>query len=121
MSEIQVWEHIIEWGLKQNSGLPSDPTNYSEDDLNSLKNTLRECIPFVKFHNLSSKEFLEKVLPYKKILPKELYKNLLKEFLKNDYRPRITDSEKINSRNVSLDMNSKNIVLEKIDSKIISS
>jgi len=27
MSEIQVWEHVLEWGFTQNSGLPSDPTS----------------------------------------------------------------------------------------------
>ncbi|RGB40395.1 hypothetical protein C1646_811390 [Rhizophagus diaphanus] len=33
------------------------------------------------FYNLTSKEFYDKVLPYKKILPKELYKDLLATFL----------------------------------------
>ncbi len=57
MSEIQVWEHIIKWGLAQNPEIPSDPTSFSKDDFNNLKNTLQQCIPFVKFHNLSSREF----------------------------------------------------------------
>src|SRR5215204_3976442 len=49
--------------------------------VNILKNTLQQCIPFIKFYNLTSKEFMEKVLPYEEILPKELYKDLLKTFL----------------------------------------
>ncbi|GES76324.1 carbohydrate-binding module family 13 protein [Rhizophagus clarus] len=75
MGEIQIWEHMIKWGLAQNPELPSDPTKFSKD----------------------SKEFLKKVLPYKKILPKELYKDLLDYFLDNDSKksvPRIVEGDK---------------------------
>ncbi|GES83701.1 BTB/POZ protein [Rhizophagus clarus] len=75
MNEIQVWEHVIKWGLAQNPELSSDPRNYSKEDFNVLKNTLQQCIPFIRFHNLTSKEFSDNIIPYKKILPKELYKN----------------------------------------------
>jgi hypothetical protein len=81
MSEFQIWEHILKWGLAQNPELPSDFTNYSKDDFNTLKNTLQQFIPFIRFYRFTSKEFIDKVLPCKRILPKELYKNLLKTFL----------------------------------------
>src|SRR5436190_9328621 len=81
MSEIQVWEHVLKWGLAQNPELPSDFTNFSKEDFNALKKTLQQCVPLIKFHNLTSKEFKDGVLPYKKILPKELYKELLDTFL----------------------------------------
>src|SRR6266496_2670475 len=87
MSEVQIWEHIIKWGLAQNPELPSDPTRFSKDDFNTLKNTLQRCIPFIKFHNLTSREFSKMVIPYKKILPKKLYKDLLDDFLDNDSKP----------------------------------
>jgi hypothetical protein len=81
MNEIQIWENVLKWGLAQNPELPSDVNNYSNDDFNILKNTLQKCIPFIKFYNLTSKEFMDKVLPYEQILPKELYKDLMKAFL----------------------------------------
>src|SRR6266498_1343488 len=81
MSEIQIWEHVLKWGLAQNPELPSDVTNYLKDDFKTLKNTLQQCIPFIRFYNLTSKEFVDKVLPYEKIFPKDLYKDLLKTFL----------------------------------------
>jgi hypothetical protein len=87
MNEIQVWEHVLKWGIAQNPELSSDPTSYSKEDFNSLKYTLQQCIPFIKLRNLTSKEFSDKVLPYKKIFPKEFYKILLKEFLNNDSKP----------------------------------
>jgi hypothetical protein len=98
MDEVQIWEHVLKWGLAQNPGLSSDHSTYSKDDFNSLKNTLQHCIPFIRFYNLTSKEFSDKVLPHKKVLPKELYKDLLSTFLNlhpdskpiNKSKPRIT-------------------------------
>ena len=65
----------------------SDLTNFSKEDFNALKKTLQQCILSIKFHNLTSKEFSDKILPYKKIFPKQLYKNLLKYFLNHDCKP----------------------------------
>src|SRR5256885_4066187 len=96
MSEIQVWENVLKWGLSQNPELSSDPEDFSKKDFNALKNSLQQCIPFIRFYNLSSEEFSDRILPYKKILPKELYKDLLKYFLNpnnqsiKQLKPRIT-------------------------------
>jgi hypothetical protein len=110
MSEVQIWEHVLKWGIAQNPELPSDVTNYSDDNFNTLKNTLQQCIPFIRFYNLTSKEFLDKILPYEQILPKKLYKELLKAFISlsdpnskpNDKSkprvPREIDSNNINSK-----------------------
>ncbi|CAB4407628.1 unnamed protein product [Rhizophagus irregularis] len=49
----------FKWGLAQNPELPSEVSNYSKADFN-------------------------RVLPYKKVLPKELYTELLREFLDNN-------------------------------------
>ena len=74
MSEVQVWEHVLKWEIAQNPELTPDPTSFSSKDFNDLKKTLQQCIPFIRFHNLTSKEFMDKVLPHEEILPKELYK-----------------------------------------------
>ncbi|PKC58525.1 hypothetical protein RhiirA1_541027 [Rhizophagus irregularis] len=80
-------EHVLKWGIAQNPGLSSDPSSYSNDDFDALKNTLQRCIPFIKFIKFSSKEFLNKVYPYKMIIPVMLYENLIQWFLNNDYNP----------------------------------
>ncbi|EXX52111.1 uncharacterized protein OCT59_021265 [Rhizophagus irregularis] len=97
MNEIQVWEHVIKWGLAQNPELPSDPISFSKNDFNILRNTLQQCISYIRFHNLGSREFLKEVKPYKKILPKKLYNDLLDYFLDNDSKkpvPRIIEENK---------------------------
>ncbi|EXX72033.1 hypothetical protein RirG_073050 [Rhizophagus irregularis DAOM 197198w] len=84
MSEIRIWEYVLKWGISQNPELPSDLMNYSKEDFNTLKNTLHQCIPFIRFYNLTSKEFADKVFPYKRVLPKELRKGLLLSYLDPD-------------------------------------
>ncbi|GBC27387.2 BTB/POZ protein [Rhizophagus irregularis DAOM 181602=DAOM 197198] len=97
ISDVQVWEHVLVWGIAQNPELSSDPdpSSYSKNDFNSLKNTLQQCIPFIKFYNLTSREFLNKVYPYRKIIPKDLLDNLFKYFLDHDYEPNVKDSNEI--------------------------
>ncbi|CAB4427794.1 unnamed protein product [Rhizophagus irregularis] len=85
--EVQIWEHVLKWGIAQNPGLPSDPSCYSNDDFVALKNILEKCIPLIKFIRFTSKEFLNKVHPYKLVMPEKLYENLIKWFLNNDYNP----------------------------------
>jgi hypothetical protein len=109
MNEIQIWEHVLKWGIAQNPELSSDPSSYSTDDFNALKNTLQHCIPFIKFTEFTSKEFLNKVYPYKRIIPEDLHENLIRCFLDNGYKP----SKK-------LEQQTKKIGLKNINSKIIT-
>ena len=108
MSTIQVWENVLKWGIAQNPELHSDPSSYSKDDFNALKNTLQQCIPFIRFYNLTSKEFFNKVYPYKKIIPKELRNNIFKYFLDHDYKPINKPEQKI----------TKEVSSKSIDSRI---
>jgi hypothetical protein len=81
MSAIQIWENVLRWGLAQNPTLSSDPSNYLKDDFDTLKDTLKPCIRYIKFYDLTSKEFSDSILPYREILPEGLYMDLLKSFL----------------------------------------
>ncbi|RIA90342.1 BTB/POZ protein [Glomus cerebriforme] len=123
MDEIQIWERVIKWGTAQNPALPSELTNYSKDDFKTLKNTLQQCIPFIRFYNLTSKEFKDKVLPYRKLLPKELYEDVLDTFLDlldpdrkpiNKSKPRISKKNNLSS-NVREDQNSYDELMEEVD------
>ncbi|PKY19231.1 hypothetical protein RhiirB3_523359 [Rhizophagus irregularis] len=81
MSEVQVWENVLKWGHAQNPELSFDPASLSKDDFNVLKNTLQHCIPFIRFYNLTSKEISDTVIPYRDILPEELYVDVLRTLL----------------------------------------
>ncbi|GET03179.1 kinase-like domain-containing protein [Rhizophagus clarus] len=99
---IQVWEQVLKWGIAQNSELPSDLSNYSKDDFNVLKDTLQRLIPFIKFFNLNHKEFLDKVYPYKKVLPKDLRENLVRHFINQpNNNPELNIIKEIDSMTIS--------------------
>ncbi|GBC28916.2 BTB/POZ protein [Rhizophagus irregularis DAOM 181602=DAOM 197198] len=104
MDVIQIWEHILKWGIAQNPELPSDPSNYSKDDFITLKNTLQRLISSIKFNNLNSEEFLDNVYPYKKLIPKELREDLIKHFLnpKNQSIENLNNSKSIDSRIITI-------------------
>jgi hypothetical protein len=108
MNDIQVWEHVLKWGIAQNPELSSDPSNYSKDNFNTLKNTLQNFIPLIKFYNLAPNEFMDKVYPYKKILPKELRDKLIRDFI-------IQPNNKLEPKMVTKEISSKSI-----DSRIIT-
>src|SRR6266496_707886 len=52
-----------------------------------MKNTLQDFLPLIRLFSLSSKDFLQKVRPYKKLLKRQLYENLLSSHLDPDSEP----------------------------------
>ena len=37
MSEVQIWENVLKWGIAQNPELSSDPTRFSSENVNVRK------------------------------------------------------------------------------------
>jgi hypothetical protein len=87
MKEIEVWEHVLKWGLGKNPKLLPDSTTWSDNDFKLMENTLQHCLPLIRFFNLSSKDFFQKVRPYKKLLKHQLYEELLESYLNLDGVP----------------------------------
>ncbi|GES93561.1 BTB/POZ protein [Rhizophagus clarus] len=108
MKEIEIWEHVLKWGLVQNPTLDSDPKTWSNDDFKTMKNTLQYCLPLIRFFSLSSKELTQKVRPYKKLLNKQLYQDLIDSYM---------DPDNVSTDNILLP---RNIRMDKIiDSQIV--
>src|SRR5204862_2108894 len=63
------------------------PTTWSDDDFKKMENTLQHCLSFIRFFSLSSKEFLQKVRPYKRVLNNQLYEDLLNSHLDPNSKP----------------------------------
>ncbi|UZO05216.1 uncharacterized protein OCT59_025576 [Rhizophagus irregularis] len=117
MKEIEVWEHVLKWGLAQNLTLIPDPKTWSDDDFKTMKNILQHCLPLIRFFSLSSREFSQKVRPYQKLLDQQLYEDLLNSYLEpggvskyNVLRPRKIKNDEI-----------KIVDSQIIDSKIVDS
>jgi hypothetical protein len=89
MREIEIWEHVLKWGLaqNQNQNLIPIPDTWTDDDFRIMKNALKHCLPLIRFFSLSSKEFLHKVRPYKKLFEQQFYEKLLSSYLDIDSKP----------------------------------
>ncbi|EXX62538.1 uncharacterized protein OCT59_025427 [Rhizophagus irregularis] len=81
MKEVEVWKHVLKWGLAQNPTLLPDPNIWSDDDFKKMENTLKYSLSLIRFFSLSSIDFLQSVHPYKKLLKHQLYEDLLQSHL----------------------------------------
>ena len=87
MKEIEVWDNVLKWGHEQNPTLASDPTTWSDNDFRTMENTLQHCLPLIRFVSISSEDFFQKVRPYKKLLKRQLYEELLESYLNPNSEP----------------------------------
>ncbi|RIB15182.1 hypothetical protein C2G38_2193026 [Gigaspora rosea] len=86
VDEIEIWENLIKWGIAQNVNsndikIPNDVTKWTEEHFIALKNSVEQFIPLIRLFEISSKDFYYKVRPYKKILPKNIYEDLMSHYL----------------------------------------
>ncbi|PKY20089.1 hypothetical protein RhiirB3_433306, partial [Rhizophagus irregularis] len=119
--EVEIWEHVLKWGLAKNPNLIPDPKTWSDDDFKTMKNILQHCLPLIRFFSLTSREFSQKIRPYHKLLDQQLYEELLNSYLDpgsvlndNILRPR-----KFKIKEIKFD-DSQIIDSQIIDSNIIS-
>jgi hypothetical protein len=86
--EIQKWDYLIKWGIAQNfSPLPKisssssssiyDTSLWSKAHFRDLSVTLKPIISRIDLKKISSKDFCNKVKPFKKIFEKFYYEELL--------------------------------------------
>ncbi|CAG8573653.1 1249_t:CDS:1 [Ambispora leptoticha] len=88
MDEIEVWDYTVQWGIGNTENLSShDVSMWTVDDFIALEKTLHQCIPLIRYFEIAADDYAEKVLPYKKILPKTLKKQLLTFHLKAGSEP----------------------------------
>ncbi|RHZ70453.1 hypothetical protein Glove_271g31 [Diversispora epigaea] len=76
LKEVIIWEYIIKWGIAQNSTLPLNLNEWTKENFLTLKTTLQQCLPLIRYFHISSADIWKKVKPYKKILDKQLWEDL---------------------------------------------
>ncbi|RIB26955.1 hypothetical protein C2G38_2138053 [Gigaspora rosea] len=91
MQEVNIWNYIIHWGIAQNPDLPSDIDDWSNKNFMTLKTTLQECLPYIRYFQMSSDDIVENVQPYQQILEKNLWKDISRKFMGSN-RQQITST-----------------------------
>ncbi|RHZ89480.1 hypothetical protein Glove_13g72 [Diversispora epigaea] len=73
MEEVKIWDYVIKWGISQNHTLPTNLEEWSKEDFLTLKTTLQQCLPLIRYFQISNAEIFDKIRPYKKLLDKQLW------------------------------------------------
>ncbi|RHZ89566.1 hypothetical protein Glove_13g79 [Diversispora epigaea] len=76
MEEGKIWDYVIKWGIAQNPTLPTNVEEWSKENFLTLKTTLQQCLPYIRYFHLSSIEIFDKIRPYKKVLDKQLWEDI---------------------------------------------
>ncbi|RHZ70948.1 hypothetical protein Glove_264g10 [Diversispora epigaea] len=75
--EGKIWDYVIKWGISQNPTLPTNLEEWSKENFLTLKTTLQQFLPLIRYFHISNEEIIEKIMPYKKILDKQLWKDII--------------------------------------------
>jgi hypothetical protein len=81
LDEIEIWSHIIKWGIARTSTLSNEVSSWSDNDFNTLKENLNPLIPFIRFGLISSSDFYIKINPFRKIFEEKFYQSILEYYL----------------------------------------
>ncbi|CAG8766133.1 16252_t:CDS:1, partial [Gigaspora margarita] len=70
LDEIEIWDYLVKWGIKNsNYILTGDLTNWNPTDFVELEKTIHNCIPHIRFSQMSLHELRSIKIKYKTILP----------------------------------------------------
>src|SRR5437763_15623162 len=90
LREIDVWDCIVRWGMRQIKEIESGQLEkenilkWSQDGLEELKDMLDSVIPLIRFNQITPIEFYKEIEPYKKIIDKELYNEIVQIYLSSN-------------------------------------
>ncbi|RIB19722.1 hypothetical protein C2G38_2035838 [Gigaspora rosea] len=76
IDEILIWDYVIKWGIAQNPSLSPNPDQWSDADISTLKNTLKNCLPLIRYFQISGKDIFDKIRPYQKIFDQSLWDDI---------------------------------------------
>ncbi|CAG8464469.1 6355_t:CDS:2 [Acaulospora morrowiae] len=114
IKEIELFEHIIAWGISQIPSLDPDMTKWSEKDYENIRAITGNLLTHVRYTNISGVDYHEKLRKCKKLLPADLWKGM-KEFYITEKKPEVL--RKMPSR-TSCEMNSSKLISWKNFAKI---
>ncbi|RHZ81871.1 hypothetical protein Glove_117g207 [Diversispora epigaea] len=84
MKEVNIWDFVIKWGISQNPDLPANIGKFTQENFLTLKSTLQQCLPYIRYFHLSADEVRDSIGPYEKILDKQLWNDIDQNLLSPD-------------------------------------
>ncbi|GBC06902.1 hypothetical protein RclHR1_07130001 [Rhizophagus clarus] len=81
LNEIEIWNNLIAWIHAHQPTVKKDPNKWTNEELTSMTKTLYRFTPLIRFHDISKKDYYDKVMPYQFLLPERLRLEILRYFL----------------------------------------
>ncbi|CAG8561361.1 758_t:CDS:2 [Acaulospora morrowiae] len=81
IEEVEIWDHLIAWGIKQKPELDADITGWNFRIFKTLRNRLDGMIQHIRFYNMTGQQFYEKIWPMNGIISRNLVDELLRFYL----------------------------------------
>jgi len=84
--EVVLWDHLIKWGITS-TGITKDLSGWSNKEYEILAHKIKNCLPHIRFLQISSGDFYKRVKPFAQCLPVELYEDILQYHLVPGHQP----------------------------------
>ncbi|GBC07367.1 hypothetical protein RclHR1_07410003 [Rhizophagus clarus] len=75
--EIDIWNNLIKWCFSQNPSIQQDADKWNNDEIVTMERIIHRFIPLIRFCHISSDDFINKVHPFKRIIPEDLHDKML--------------------------------------------
>ncbi|GES84928.1 BTB/POZ domain-containing protein [Rhizophagus clarus] len=111
LDEIEIWDNLIRWGLAQEKNLNKSVSKWNQEEFAIFEKILHKFISSIRFYEISSEDYFNKVRPYEEILSEELRDEILKYYMIPKYEPTLNKHLPRYSRyNDSVLINKKHLV-----------
>ncbi|GBC06775.1 hypothetical protein RclHR1_07030005 [Rhizophagus clarus] len=81
MEEIEIWDNLLKWAISKNPTVNSNTLLWESDEIEIIKLTIQEFIPYIRFFQISSQNYYYKIRPLSALLPKEVDEEIILHFL----------------------------------------
>ncbi|RHZ77142.1 hypothetical protein Glove_185g31 [Diversispora epigaea] len=76
LEEGKIWEYMIQWGKANSPMLPTNLNEWTSDNFLTLKQTLKQCLPHIRYFSISGEDVTEKIYPYQQLLEQQLFSDI---------------------------------------------
>ncbi|RHZ71575.1 hypothetical protein Glove_256g116 [Diversispora epigaea] len=108
LEESKIWEYVIDWGKAKNPTLPTSLDKWTSDNFLSLKETLNQCLQYIRFFSISGEDVVKKIYPYQQLLEHQLFLDINSRLIASNLPisslvlpPRKISNTKLSPRNTS--------------------
>ncbi|RHZ77147.1 hypothetical protein Glove_185g3 [Diversispora epigaea] len=81
LEESKIWEYMIEWGKAKNPNLPTRLDKWTSNDFLSLKETLNQCLPHIRYFSISWEDLVKNIYPYQQLLENQLFLDIASKII----------------------------------------